>query len=67
MENDGKIELTLEEKEIVEVLNDQVYTVPYLEERINRNDNVTINAVAALTAMGAKGYYKAVQHMSEKN
>lgn len=67
MNENKKIQLTLEEKKIVQELNDPLYTVEYLEEWINRNDNVAINAVAALSAMGAKGYYKAVQHIKKNN
>lgn len=60
------IKLTENEKEIVRELNDPTYTVEYLEEWINRNDNVQINAVAALSAMGAKGYYAAVKRMARR-
>lgn len=67
MKKKERIELTLEEKEIIEALNDPVYTTAYLEEWLNRNDNVAVNAVAALTAMGAKGYYRAIQRMAEKS
>lgn len=67
MNKNEKIQLTLEEKKIVQELNDPLYTVEYLEEWINRNDNVAINAVAALSAMGAKGYYKAVQRIKKNN
>lgn len=61
-----KICLTAAEKKLVEELGDTIYTVDYLETWINRNDNVEINAVAALSAMGAKGFYRAVQLMAEK-
>lgn len=60
------IKLTENEKRIVRELNDPTYTVEYLEEWINRNDNVQINAVAALSAMGAKGYYAAVKRMAKQ-
>ena len=53
--------LTEAEKAIVESLNSNLYTVEYLEEWINRSDDVFSNAVGALTAMGAKGFYDAVQ------
>ena len=33
---------------------------------INRDDNVQVNAVAALSAMGAKGYYAAVKRMAKR-
>lgn len=57
--------MTDQEKIIVNELGDPTYTVDFLEEWINRNDNVMVNAVAALQAMGAKGYYKAVQRMAK--
>ncbi|WP_269478273.1 hypothetical protein [Hominibacterium faecale] len=59
------IKLTKKEKEIVNRLNDRLYTVDFLQEWVNRNDNVAVNIVAALQAMGAKGYYCAVKHMAE--
>jgi len=51
------------QKEIIEGLNDPLYTVEFLEEWIDRNDNVFTNPVAALQAMGAKGFYSAVKAM----
>lgn len=57
-------EMTDREKEIVKSLNHSLYTVEYLEEWINRNNNVFVNAPAALQAMGAKGYYEAVKRMA---
>ena len=53
--------LTSKEKAIVKNLNSALYTVQYLEEWINNNDDVFSNTVGALTAMGAKGFYDAVQ------
>lgn len=61
MEN--KIILSEQEKEIITRLNDNIYDVEFIEEWINRNDNVEANALSALQAMGAKGYYKAIQNM----
>lgn len=61
-----KITLTDKEKEIVKELNDTLYTVEFLEEWINRNDDVMINAPAALQAVMAKGYYTAVKNMAAK-
>ena len=58
--------LTNKEKEIINRLGDELYTVEFLEEWLNRNDNVFTNAPAALQAMGAKGYYEAVRHMAEQ-
>lgn len=51
-------------KEIVEELAHPIYTVEFLECWIERNDNVFINAPAALQAMGAKGYYQAAKQMA---
>ena len=49
--------MTDREKEIIKDLNHSLYTEEYLEEWINRNDNVFVNAPAVLQAMSAKGYY----------
>ena len=57
------IEPTSEEKEVIQKLNHPVYTVEFLTEWINRNDAISVNALSALQAMGAKGYYQAVQQM----
>lgn len=56
-----KIILTEKQKEIILRLNDSHYTVECIQEWINRNDNVFINAPAALEAMGAKGFFDAVR------
>ena len=53
--------MTYKEKEVVRKLNHSLYTVEFLEEWINRNDNVFVNAPAALQTMGAKGFYEAVK------
>lgn len=57
--------MTAKEREIVERLNHPVYTTDFLEEWIQRNDNVFINAPAALQAMGAKGFYEAVKQIAK--
>lgn len=57
--------MTAKEREIVERLNHPVYTAGFLEEWIERNDNVFINAPAALQAMGAKGFYEAVKQIAK--
>lgn len=57
--------MTDREKEIIKGLNHSLYTVEYLEDWVNRNDNVYVNAPAALQAMGAKGYYEAIKRMAE--
>lgn len=58
------IKLTEQEKQIIDELNDKLYTVEFVEEWINRDDNVIINPFAALQAMGAKGYHQAVKRMA---
>lgn len=57
----GKITITEKQKEIIRRLNDPHYTVEILQEWVNRNDNVFVNAPAALEAMGAKGFFAAVR------
>ena len=52
--------MTDKEKKIVRGLNHPLYNVKYLEEWKDREDNVFINAPAALQSMGAKGFYDAV-------
>lgn len=61
-----KKKLTEAEKEIVKKLAHSLYTVDFLEEWINRNDNVFVNAPSALQACSAKGFYEAVQLMAKK-
>lgn len=56
--------MTDREKEIVRNLNHPLYTVDFLEEWKDRDDNVFVNAPAALQAMGAHGFYEAVQRMA---
>ena len=58
------IKLTEPEKQIIDELNDKLYTAEFVEEWINRDDNVIINPFAALQAMGAKGYHQAVKRMA---
>lgn len=55
-----KIVLSDKEKEIIGMLDDSLYTVEYIEEWINRNDNVFVNAPSALSAMGAKYRHTAI-------
>lgn len=57
--------MTEQEKKIVKLLNHPTYTVEYLEEWTNRNDNVFANAPAALAAMGANGFMLAVSAMAK--
>lgn len=53
------------EKRIIRALGDPLYTQEFLAEWVDRNDNVFINAPAALQVMAAKGYYQAVQRMAQ--
>lgn len=55
--------MTDREKEVVRELNHPLYTVDFLEEWKDRDDNVFVNAPAALQAMGANGFYEAVKRM----
>lgn len=57
--------MTDKEKEIVKELNHPLYTVEFLEEWKDREENVFVNAPAALQAMGANGFYEAVKKMAE--
>lgn len=52
------------ERKIVTTLKDPLYTIEFLESWIDRDDNVLINAPAALQAVGAKSYYKAIQQIA---
>lgn len=53
------------EKQIIEDIHHPTYTEEFLNEWIHRNDKVEVNAVAALQAMGAKGFYAAVQKIAK--
>lgn len=55
--------MTDREKEVVRELNHPLYTVEFLEEWKDRDDNVFTNAPGALQAMGANGFYEAVKRM----
>lgn len=57
--------LTEKEKEIVNKLNDRLYTVEFLEEWINRKDTIVENAPCALQIMCAIGYYEAIRNMAK--
>lgn len=65
MSADKRILLSDEEKAIVERLGHGLYTVDFLEEWINRKDNVFCNAPAALQACSAYGFYQAVKAMAQ--
>ena len=58
--------MTDKEKKIIRELAHPLYTVEFLEEWVNRNDNVFANAPAALQACMAKGFYEAVKFMAER-
>lgn len=53
--------MTEQEKSMVEMLGHPIYTVGYLEEWLGRDDNVLVNPIAALSSMGAHGFYEAVK------
>ena len=57
--------MTAKEREVTDRINHPVYTSDFLAEWIERNDNVFVNAPAALQAMGAKGFYAAVQQIAK--
>lgn len=54
--------VTLSEKQkgIIGRLNHKLYTAEFLQEWLNNNDDVFVNAPGALQAMGAKGFFAAV-------
>lgn len=55
------------EKSIIELLNDELYTVQFVEDWTRRPaENVFINAPAALQQIEAIGFYRAVQRMAEQ-
>lgn len=60
------ITLTEEQKEVIQKLNHSLYTVEYLQEWINRDDNVITNAPAALQAAAASGYLAAVDAILDR-
>lgn len=51
----GKITITEKQKEIIQRLNDPHYTVEILQEWVNRNDNVFVNAPAPLKLWAQRG------------
>jgi predicted RNA-binding Zn-ribbon protein involved in translation (DUF1610 family) len=52
------------EQTIISGLKHPLYTVEFIQEWINRDDLVFINAPAALQAVAAKGFYEAVKAMN---
>lgn len=63
--SDEDMVMTPKEKEIVERINHPHFTVKFLEEWIKRDDNVFVNASAALQAVEAKGFYAAVRQIAK--
>ena len=59
------IKLTELEKQIIDVLDHPVYTVEFIENRINGQIDILTNPVASLRLMGVIGYYEAVHQMAE--
>jgi hypothetical protein len=53
------------EQTIISGLGHPLYTVEFIQEWINRKDNVFVNAPAALQAAMAKGFYEAIKAMNE--
>lgn len=62
-----KIEISKKQKDIIEALGDDIFTADFLEEWINRHDDIDINAFAALQAVSAKGFYRAVLAIEKSN
>ena len=60
------ITLSEKEKKVIERLGDPLYTPEYIQEWVNRDDNVMINPAAAMSAIGAKGFYTAVKDIIER-
>jgi hypothetical protein len=60
-----KIFLSDAERTVITGLGHPLYTAEFLEEWINRDDSIFTNAIAALQAVAAKGFYEAVQRMIE--
>lgn len=59
--------MTKLEKLIVELLDDKLFTVEFVDEWTQRpTENVFINAPAALQQMAVDGFYRAVRIMAEK-
>lgn len=61
-----KITLTDNQKRIIKELDDPIYTIDYIEEWINREDPLSINAPSALIAMGVNVFYRVVQAIERK-
>ena len=59
------ITISEKQKEIIKRLNHSLHTAEFLQEWLNRRDNVFVNAPAALQAMGASGFYDAVKQIEK--
>lgn len=64
--NNNPQKLSGVQKRLVENLGDETYTVAYIEEWMNRQDDVISNAPAALTSMGVHGYLRAIKNMERE-
>ena len=58
--------VTETQKAIIRKLADSIHTVEYIEEWINKKDNINVNPFSALMAMSAKGFYQAVLCMEKQ-
>jgi hypothetical protein len=61
----NKIRLSYIERKLVLALNDDVYTVDFLEEWLNNTDTVFENPVAAMQCATAEGFYCAIKGMTK--
>ena len=59
--------LTKREKDIVKKLNRPPYTVEYLEEWLDTDDETVANPTVALTIAYIEGFYDAVQAIDKQN
>lgn len=60
------IKLTEHEKQIINELDHPLYTVEFIENRINGQLDILTKTVATLRLMGIIGYYEAVHRMAER-
>ncbi len=56
----NKRKLTEDEKRVIENLGDSLYTVEYVEDWLNFNEDVFTNTVGALNCASVKGFLVAV-------
>lgn len=60
MTENKKPALTPRQEAIINRLNHSVYTAKYISEWLGREDNIAVNAPAALIEAGVHAYYEAV-------